>query len=76
MWHVASEGSLTREEEEGGGRSRLVSLEMHHVANEDLLSRGEKEGEERSTLVSSEHGMLQMRAHSLEGRKREEGGAG
>src|SRR5260370_1166678 len=34
----------TKDEEEGGGRSGLVSLEMWHVTNEDSLTGGRKEG--------------------------------
>jgi hypothetical protein len=49
---------------------------MQHVANEDSLPEGKEEKEGRSMLVSLEHGTLQTRAHLLEGRKREEGGAG
>jgi len=43
-WHIANEDSLARGEEEGGGRSGLVSLEMWHVTNEDSLTGGRKEG--------------------------------
>jgi hypothetical protein len=38
MWHVANKGSLAKEKEEGGGKSRLVSLKMWHITNEDLLT--------------------------------------
>jgi hypothetical protein len=48
-----------------------VSLKMWHIANEDSFPGGEKERGRRSALVSPEHGMLQTRAHLLEGRKRE-----
>ena len=43
-WHIANEDSLARGEEEGEGRSGLVSLEMWHVTNEDSLIGGRKEG--------------------------------
>ena len=38
--------SETRGEEEGRGRSGLVSLEMWHVTNKDSLTRERKEGGE------------------------------
>ena len=43
-WHIANKDSLARGEEEGGGRSGLVSLEMWHVTNEDSLAGGEEGG--------------------------------
>jgi hypothetical protein len=49
---------------------------MWHIANDDSLPERKGEGGGRSMLVSPEHGMLQMRAHLLEGRKREKGGVG
>src|SRR5258708_18713143 len=74
MWNVANKESVARGEEEGGGRSGLVSSEMWHIANEDSLARGEEEGEGRSGLAS-----LEMRhvtnENSLTG-GRKEGGVG
>jgi hypothetical protein len=47
---------------------------MWHIANKDSFPKGKEEGGGRSALVSPKHGTLQMRAYSLEGRKREERG--
>src|SRR5216684_656250 len=68
------ESSETRGEEEGGGRSGLVSSEMWHVANEDSLARGEEEGGGRSGLVSLEMQHVTNKDSLIGGRK--EGGEG
>src|SRR5258708_32371038 len=37
MWHIANKDSLTRGEEEGGGRRGVVTLGTAHVTNEEAL---------------------------------------
>jgi hypothetical protein len=43
VWHIANKGLLAKGEEEGEGRSGLVSLKIWHITNEDLLTGGRKE---------------------------------